>query len=260
MAREDPMIRRGTVLIVDDDPQVTHTFARLLSDAGYAVSTAADADSAIRTLETMKPDAMLLDFRLPEVDGLEFLRRLRTRPAHASTPVAVITGDFLLNETITTALHELGATLYFKPLWRSDLVAVVDRLLSPAPDPAAQRLRLLLVDDCAAERDLYAMVLQPDFTILTASRGDDGVNVATRTRPDAIILDVSMPGLTGWEACARLKTNPDTEHIPVILLTGVEERDLSQHAMAVGASALLRKPCAPDQLRDTVIAATRTDS
>ena len=252
------MVHRGTILIVDDDPQVTHTFARLLTDAGYTVSTAIDADTALRTSETTPPDAMLLDFRLPLVDGLEFLRRLRARPEYATIPVAIITGDFFLDDTITAELRELGASVHFKPLWRADLVAIVDRLLGPTTNPstAAQRLRLLLVDDCVAERDLYAMVLQPDFTILTASRGDDGVSLATRTHPDAIILDVSMPGLTGWEACARLKTNPDTEHIPVILLTGLDERDLSQHAVAVGASALLRKPCPPDQLRETVLAAT----
>jgi two-component system cell cycle response regulator len=117
-------------------------------------------------------------------------------------------------------------------------------------------LKLLLVDDCVAERDLYQMVLEPEFTILTASRGDEGVAVATRAHPDVIILDVTMPGLTGWEACTRIKSDPGTEHIPVILLTGADDHDLSQHARAVGASALLRKPCPADQLRGAIRAAT----
>jgi CheY-like chemotaxis protein len=110
----------------------------------------------------------------------------------------------------------------------------------------------LLVDDCVAERHLYEVSLESEFNILTASRGDEGVSVAAHVHPDAIVLDVMMPGIDGWETCAQIKSRPDTEDIPVILLTGADDRDLSQHAMAVGASVLLRKPCPADQLRDAV--------
>jgi CheY-like chemotaxis protein len=108
--------------------------------------------------------------------------------------------------------------------------------------------RLLLVDDCVAVRELYEMVLEPEFAIVTANRGDDGIAVAIAEHPDVIVLDVAMPGLDGWETCAALKSNPSTARIPVILLTGVEDVDLSQHAMAVGAYAVLNKPCPADRL------------
>jgi len=253
---------RRTILIVDDDPNVTHMFARMLGLEGYAVRTALDAETALRTVDASRPDAILVDLRMPLVDGLAFLRRLRAREDQTETPVAIITGDFFVDDSVATALRDLGAAVYFKPLWLSDLVAITQRLVGPSPDraTAVRRLKLLLVDDCVAERDLYEMVLQTEFTILTASRGDEGVSVATRARPDAIILDVSMPGLSGWEACARIKSDPATEAIPVILLTGVDDQDLSQHAMAVGAAALLRKPCPADQLRGAILAATRTNA
>jgi len=112
------------------------------------------------------------------------------------------------------------------------------------------RPTLLLVDDCIAERDLYDVTLQPHFRIVTASRGADAVALVASERPDIVLLDVMMPGITGWETCTRIKSDPITADTPVILLTGVDDVDLSQHAIAVGAEAVLNKQCPADRLLD----------
>ena len=112
--------------------------------------------------------------------------------------------------------------------------------------------RLLLIDDCVPIRDLYELVLTPAFQVVTASRGTEGLVIAMTNRPDVIVLDVLMPGLDGWETCAALKSNPFTADVPVVLLTSADDRDLTQHAIAVGAAALLHKPCAADRLLATV--------
>jgi len=114
------------------------------------------------------------------------------------------------------------------------------------------RPTLLLVDDCVAEREFYEHALETEFNILTASRGSDGVALALNERPDLVLLDVKMPGMDGWAACTYIKSHPDTADIPVILLTRTDDVDLTQHAVAVGASALLTKPCPPDKLRNTI--------
>jgi CheY-like chemotaxis protein len=111
---------------------------------------------------------------------------------------------------------------------------------------------LLLIDDCLEQRDLYELALAPDFNIVTAARGDDGIQIAARTRPDAIVLDVMMPGLNGWETCTRLKCEPETADVPIVLLTGATDADLSDHAVAVGAFAVLNKPCSADRLKNVV--------
>jgi len=117
------------------------------------------------------------------------------------------------------------------------------------------RPRLLLVDDTMAQRDLYETALGGEFTVLTASRGAEGIAVASHALPDVIVLDVMMPGMDGWETCTRLKCDDLTADIPVILLTAIDDRDLTQHATAVGASAVLRKPCSPESLRSTILSA-----
>jgi len=84
------------ILIVDDDEGVTQTFARMLRLEGYQVRTAVNAEKGLQEADLSRPDAIILDLRMPLVDGLGFLRRLRARDAQRSTPVAIVTGDSFL--------------------------------------------------------------------------------------------------------------------------------------------------------------------
>ena len=117
------------ILIVDDDEGVTQTFARMLRLEGYQVRTAVSAETGLREAEQSHPDAIILDLRMPLVDGLGFLRRLRSRDDQRKTPVAIVTGDYFLDETVANELQELGAELRFKPLWLEDLVGLARNLL-----------------------------------------------------------------------------------------------------------------------------------
>ena len=117
------------ILIVDDDEGVTQTFARMLRLEGYQVRTAVSAETGLREAEDSRPDAIILDLRMPLVDGLGFLRRLRERAEARSTPVAIVTGDYFLDDSVSAELRDLGAELRFKPLWLEDLVGLARNLL-----------------------------------------------------------------------------------------------------------------------------------
>jgi two-component system, OmpR family, response regulator len=117
------------ILIVDDDEGVTQTFARMLRLEGYQVRTAVTAENGLREAEESHPDAIILDLRMPLIDGLGFLRRLRAQNDQRSTPVAIVTGDYFLDDAVSTELRELGAELRFKPLWLEDLVGLARNLL-----------------------------------------------------------------------------------------------------------------------------------
>jgi DNA-binding response OmpR family regulator len=117
------------ILIVDDDEGVTQTFARMLRLEGYNVRTAITAENGLREAEEGHPDAIILDLRMPLVDGLGFLRRLRAHRDQRATPVAIVTGDYFLDDTVSNELRELGAELRFKPLWLEDLVGLARNLL-----------------------------------------------------------------------------------------------------------------------------------
>jgi len=117
------------ILIVDDDEGVTQTFARMLRLEGYQVRTAGTAEKVLAEAKATRPDAIILDLRMPLVDGLGFLRRLRAHDEQRETPVAIVTGDYFLDENVSNELQELGAELRFKPLWLEDLVRLTRNLL-----------------------------------------------------------------------------------------------------------------------------------
>jgi len=118
------------VLIVDDDEVVTATFARMLRLEGYNVRTAPNAESGLREAQQVPPDAIILDLRMPLLDGVGFLRRLRQQHAQRNTPVAIVTGDYFLEDAVSNELRDLGAELRFKPLWLDDLVVLTRTLLA----------------------------------------------------------------------------------------------------------------------------------
>ena len=117
------------ILIVDDDENVTQTFASMLRLEGYQVRTAITAENGLRVAEESRPDAIILDLRMPLVDGLGFLRRLRAKDEQRLTPVAIVTGDYFLEDEISNELRQLGAELRFKPMWLEDLVGLARNLL-----------------------------------------------------------------------------------------------------------------------------------
>ena len=119
----------ASILIVDDDEAVTQTFARMLRMEGFTVRTAINAESGLIEAAENQPDAIILDLRMPLIDGLGFLRRLRAAEGPRRTPVAVVTGDYFLDEQLSAELRQLGAELKFKPLWLEDLVGLAHTLL-----------------------------------------------------------------------------------------------------------------------------------
>src|SRR5437763_14185740 len=124
-----PETAAAKILIVDDDEGVTQTFARMLRLEGYQVRTAISAETGLQEAQDSSPDAIILDLRTPIVDGLGFLRRLREHDSQRTTPVAIVTGDYFLDDSVSAELRELGAELRFKPLWLEDLVGLARNLL-----------------------------------------------------------------------------------------------------------------------------------
>jgi two-component system OmpR family response regulator len=123
--------RQKTILIVDDDEGVAQTFARMLKLEGYTVRTAISGEIGLQAAAAFRPDAIILDFRMPLVDGLEFMRQLRAAEQSGATPVAIVTGDYFLDDMVSAELKALGAQIEFKPLWLEDLVDLTRGLLQP---------------------------------------------------------------------------------------------------------------------------------
>ena len=113
---------------------------------------------------------------------------------------------------------------------------------------------VLIVDDTADVRELYSEYLTArGFRVATASDGDSGIAAALRYHPDVIVMDLAMPWVDGITATRRLKADPRTRKVPVIVLTGYAYRAIDQGALEAGAAAFLTKPCLPEDLETQIL-------
>ena len=115
-------------------------------------------------------------------------------------------------------------------------------------DPGAQPL-VLVVEDYQDAREMYAEYLQySGFRVAEAKNGNEAVAQARSLRPDLILMDLSLPGMDGWEATRVLKADEATKHIPIVALTGHALAGASEGARKAGCDSFVTKPCLPDDL------------
>ena len=111
------------------------------------------------------------------------------------------------------------------------------------------RPTVLIVDDYPDALDVWDVFLQIEgFTVLTASDGHTALELATTARPDLAVLDLELPGLTGYEVAEALRQHDATRHMPLIAATGHSQPDQIDRALAAGFDLVLVKPCEPDAL------------
>ena len=112
---------------------------------------------------------------------------------------------------------------------------------------------MLVVDDDDVIRQLITVNLELEgFEVIAAIDGQDALDKVKEAKPHVVTLDVMMPRIDGWEAAARLRQDPETAHVKVILLSArAQEADI-QRGEKIGVDAYLTKPFDPDELIDTV--------
>ena len=108
---------------------------------------------------------------------------------------------------------------------------------------------ILVVDDYQDAREMYAEYLQfSGFRVAEARNGNEAVERAFALKPDLILMDLSLPGMDGWEATRRLKADEATKDIPIVALTGHALAGASEGARKAGCDSFVTKPCLPDDL------------
>ena len=122
-----------------------------------------------------------------------------------------------------------------------------------APPPSEDDIRVAYVDDDLELTRLVSVALEDEgWDVVTANDGEAGLELILVEQPDLVILDVMMPGLTGWEICKYLRSKPDWANTPILMLTGIGERMNALTAPLYGADAHLDKPFDIDELVETV--------
>jgi len=113
--------------------------------------------------------------------------------------------------------------------------------------------RVLLVDDAKANLDILVEGLKGDHKLSLALNGEMALKIAARTPPDLVLLDIMMPGLDGYEVCRRMRQMPETEEVPIMFLSSLEEIQNKTLGFEAGANDYLSKPIEKDKLKSLLL-------
>ena len=202
----------STILIIDDDPAVRELLQKLLETEGYTVLSAENGDDGIEIARKEKPDAITLDVVMPGKDGWQVLSELKSDPDTETIPVVMVS---------IMAKNEQGLALgvedfLVKPIDHNRLSKVMQRVTNHAP----QR-NILIVDDDPDSREILGKILSGQgWSPVLAGDGTEALEILQKTRPAAIILDLMMAGMDGFEFLSRISDDAGLKSIPVIVVTG----------------------------------------
>jgi two-component system, cell cycle response regulator len=243
------MMKKRTVLVIEDDPLNRKLVHALLSLGGYAILEAADAEAGLAIARENPPDCIIMDLRLPGMDGFGATRLLKQDPVLKAVPVIALTA-FAMGGDERKAI-EAGCDAYItKPIENARFMGTITTLLQrAAPQAEAEYGRVLIVDDePMVTRLLSVQLRKAGWETVVASGGEEAIRVARENPPDLILMDVLMPGLNGYEATRRLKSDLVTMHIPIILLTGLSDVQNKLDGLEAGADEFLSKPISAPEL------------
>jgi signal transduction histidine kinase/DNA-binding response OmpR family regulator len=219
-----------TALVIDSDPASLYLTKKYLAEAGYSVAATDDPARGIEIASKARPGIITIDLDSLE-DAFETIERIVR--SHRESTVVALSVEAATEQRALAA----GAKVFLrKPVERASLIGVLDRA-----SRSSQR-RVLVVDDDPDALDLaVAMIEDSGYEIATATTGSEALESIASQRPDAIILDLMLPGMDGFEVVHRMSLNADWRTIPVILLTA---RDLSheeRRALDIGAARIIQK-------------------
>jgi signal transduction histidine kinase/CheY-like chemotaxis protein len=212
-----PVLPEGVpkVLVIEDDPAAQELLRVHLEGAGFAVVPTASGRQALAWLSEMRPDAVILDILLPEMDGWEILQRLKSEPSTRTIPVMVV--SVVDDRQLGLAL---GAVDYLvKPVSRELLLESIGRLTFTTK-VRSRTVTALVIDADPAAPARYRQLLEPDgFRVIAAVDGASGRRRAVDDRPDLILVDAILPDVDGLELASMLRHDPRTAAIPVWVST-----------------------------------------
>lgn len=260
-----PTQTRPRILIVDDVSENLHLLMNVLRN-DYAITAATSGEKALElALRQPPPDLILLDIKMPGMDGYSTLAHLKSNPATTDVPVIFVTA---LAEAADEARGlQLGVADYITKPVNPDLLrsrvrtqlelrryqrnpAMLD--FAAHTDPAHPPT-LLVVDDAPENIHELLEALKDEYRIMVASSGAKALEmVQGASPPDLVLLDIVMPGMDGYEVCRRMKALPASNRIPVIFVTVVQATQEKVKGFELGAADYITKPFDIDEVRARV--------
>lgn len=259
------MPERARILIVDDVHENLHALMSVLRD-DYAIVAATSGEKALELARRLPhPDLILLDIRMPGMDGYSVLAELKIDPATADIPVIFVTAladaadearglalgvaDYITKPVNPDLLHTRVRTQLELQRYRRNPVLL--DVMAHVPNGRTQSL--LVVDDVPENIHELLEALKDTYRIQVANTGARALEIVNGpSPPDLVLLDVMMPGMDGYEVCRRIKDTPAGNRIPVIFVTVVDAVSDKVRGFELGAADYITKPFDIDEVHARV--------
>jgi len=271
------MFDRFHALIVDDQDLMRSVTAGQLRAMGFAkVISAKNGADALKLLQAQRIDAVLSDWNMPVMNGVELLRAVRADSKLAHIPILMITSETergRIQDVITSGVNGLLVKPYnagqlrdrlermLSPASRSGNKTLVQRRLDTGPHgddqldspTMAPPARVLVVDDNATSLSVLDRLFRDDYEVLTANRGSAALaHCRVGSMPDLVLIDVQMPEMDGFETVRQMRELPLAADIPVIFVTADTSDEARRKGMELGAVDFVTKNTPPRELRQRV--------
>ena len=206
---------KHVALVIEDDAKSAEVLRLLLEAEGFRVIVAPSGEEGLALAPHQHLSLITLDIRLPGMDGWGFLIRLHEFADLAAVPIVIIAGD----TDVSLALTHGAAAVLEKPISRAALQQSL-KVLGLSPNALRTR-RVLVADDDPETVDVIARFLtRPEYAVERAFTKNDAIKMAQRLHPDLVLLNLMMEGFSGYQVVLALQSDPETEHIPVLVVTG----------------------------------------
>jgi len=237
--------RAGTILVIDDDVRVRELLIRILEGEGHQVIVAENGETGLALAHEHLPDAITLDVVMPGGrDGWDVLRALKDSPETRGIPVIMV--SVLAEQGQGLALDV--ADYLVKPIDVDQLSRAIQQATSSSP----QRNLLLVDDDPDSLEAMSAVLTKVGWQTILADNGQSALEALAKTRPAAIVLDLMMPEMDGFEFIRVLQASAHLRSIPIIVMSGKDPSESEREFLRNRVDAVLRK--GPDGTKELLAA------
>ena len=225
--------KRPLVLVVDDETSARELLVSYLAAEGYETAAASSGAEGLAKALELLPDAITLDVLMPGKNGWEILHRLKTTPATAAIPIVIVS---IVDDKGRG--FALGASEYLiKPLKKEVLLAALKKQLGNNGP-----FKVLVVDDEDTGLQLASQVLESaGYIPLLAHSAREGLDLLTKDAVDAMVLDLVMPEMNGFEMLRKLKDSPSTRDLPIFVLTAKDLTPADKDFLFLATQGFFRK-------------------
>ena len=204
------------LLLVEDDLTFARTLLEIARQCGFKAVVSTAGQPALELARTIKPDAVTLDLRLPDVDGWVLLDRFKHDPATRHIPIHVISGS----DEERRSMQSGALGFRQKPVTEEELKHELDQISTFVE----KRVKQLLVveDDAVQSQAISELIGNGDVETTTVSSGETALQSLSDHNYDCVVMDLRLPGMSGFELIEQIKADPRHRRLPVIVYTGRE--------------------------------------